>query len=239
MEGRICTLRILSAKSGDIAFRKTDKVKDWYIKNTDLIEKYGEVAFLAAPNVGDFSASAYAWFEAADMIKNKDLETYLRDVQVAQDKAKYFDIEDAARFQLQQTTNPTVRKNIKANMDLYRETLKMQNPLLKQVLESGDYGTAKEEAMLNQLNYMIADESIDMDPATREKLRLAAEVLNTTLGKILSGGFDYDTAYKREIRDLAIRDLTALGRVDVNVRQANNAIFIPILKNYSKDVRLG
>ncbi len=39
--------------------------------------------------------------------------------------------------------------------------------------------------------------------------------------------------------DLAIRDLTALGRVDANVRQANNAIFLPILKNYSKDVRLG
>ncbi len=226
-------------KERAIAFNKTDEVKKWFLKNGDTIDKYGEVAFLAAPSVGDFSASAYAWFEAADMIKNKDLETYLRDVQVAQDKAKYFDVEDAARFQLQQTTNPTVRKNIKANMDLYRETLKMQNPLLKQVLESGEYGTAKEEAMLNQLNYMIADESIDMDPVTREKLRQAAEVLNTTLGKILSGGFDYDTAYKREIRDLAIRDLTALGRVDANVRQANNAIFLPILKNYSKDVRLG
>ena len=226
-------------KERAIAFNKTDEVKKWFLNNGDTIKKYGEVAFLAAPSVGDFSASSYAWFEAADMIKNKDLETYLRDVQVAEDKAKYFDVEDAARLQLQQTTNPTVRKNIKANMDLFRETLKMQNPLLKQVLESGEYGTAKEEAMLNQLNYMLADSSIEMDSASRERLRQAAEVLNTTLGKILSGGFDFDTAYKREIRDLAIRDLTALGRVDANVRQANNAIFLPILKNYSKDVRLG
>lgn len=226
-------------KTQEIAFNKTDEVKKWYIRNKDLVNKYGEVAWLAAPGTGDFSAGAYAWFEASGMLKNKDLETYLKDVQVAEDKALYFDVEDYAREQILAATTPETVKQVKENMQKYRDTLLIQNPLLKQVIESGQYGTAKEEAMLNNLTNMLQDPSVEMDSGTRIKLRQATEIVNVTLSKFLSGGFDANTEYKREVRDLAIRDLEILGRVDSQIRQANKAIFLPILKNYSKDVRLG
>lgn len=226
-------------KTQEVAFNKTEEVKKWYIRNKGLVDKYGEIAWLAAPGTGDFSAGAYAWFEAAGMLKNKDLETYLRDVQVAEDKALYFDVEDYAREQILAATTPETVKQVKANMQKYRDTLLIQNPLLKQVIESGQYGTAKEEAMLNNLTNMLADPSVEMDSGTRVKLRQATEIVNTTLSKFLSGGFDANPEYKREVRDLAIRDLEILGRVDAQIRQANKAVFYPILKNYSKDVRLG
>lgn len=226
-------------KDSGIAFNKTDEVKKWYIQNKDLVNKYGSAAWLAAPSVGDFSAPAYAWFEAAGMIKNKDLETYLRDVQVAQDKAKYFDIEDSAMEQMNQSNIlDSTPANIKANMKQYRESLLIQNPILKQVLQSGDFATVNEEKMLNNLNYMINDDSVVMDINTKTKLKQALEIMNTTLGKIQSGVYDDNPTFKREVRDLAIRDLNTLGRVDSNVRQATSSIFIPILKNYSKDSRI-
>lgn len=226
-------------KDSGIAFQKTDEVKKWYIANKGLVNKYGSAAWLAAPSVGDFSSSAYAWFEAAGMIKNKDLETYLRDVQVAEDKAKYFDIEQSAMEQLGQSNIlASTPANIKANMKQYREALLIQNPILKQVLQSGDFATVNEEKMLNNLNYMLNDASVEMDVNTKTKLKQAVEIMNTTLGKIQSGVYDDNPNFKREVRDLAIRDLNILGRVDSNVRQATSSIFIPILKNYSKDSRI-
>ncbi len=51
---------------------------------------------MAAPDVGDFSPAAYAWFEAAEMIKSRDLESFLNEVQVAVDRQRYFDAEDKA-----------------------------------------------------------------------------------------------------------------------------------------------
>lgn len=226
-------------KDAGIAFQKTDQVKKWYITNKNLVDKYGSAAWLAAPSVGDFSASAYAWFEAAGMLKNKDLETYLRDVQVAEDKAKYFDIEQSAMEQLSQSNIlASTPANIKANMKQYRESLLIQNPILKQVLQSGDFATVNEEKMLNNLNYMLNDDSVVMDIKTKTKLKQAVEIMNTTLGKIQSGVYDDNPNFKREVRDLAIRDLNILGRVDSNVRQATSSIFIPILKNYSKDSRI-
>jgi hypothetical protein len=227
-------------KDRDIAFRKTDEVKEWYIKNTDLIEKYGEVAFLAAPSIGDFSASAYAWFEAAGMIKNKDLQTYLNDVRTAEDKQLYFDLEERAGEALNKTFDPTARKQITESLKNYRDILKIQNPLLRAQLESGEYGTAKEEAMLNSLQFLVADPNVKMDAKSRDKLTKAVEILSATAAKLQYAGYEqtFGVKFKREVRDLAIRDLETLGRLDSSVAQANKAIFIPILKNYSRDTRL-
>ena len=85
---------------------------------------------------------------------------------------------------------------------------------------------------------MLNDASVEIDINTKTKLKQAVEIMNTTLGKIQSGVYDDNPDFKREVRDLAIRDLNTLGRVDSNVRQATSSIFIPILKNYSKDSRI-
>ena len=198
------------------------------------------MAFLSAPSIGDFSASSYAWFEAADMIKNKDLQTYLNDIRTAEDKQLYFDLEERAGEALNKTFDPTARKQITESLKNYRDILKIQNPLLRAQLESGEYGTAKEEAMLNSLQFLIADPSVKMDAKTRDRLTKAVEILSATSAKLQYAGYEetFGIKFKREVRDLAITDLETLGRLDSSVAQANKAIFIPILKNYSRDTRL-
>lgn len=225
-------------KTQEIAFRKTDEVKDWYIKNAELINKYGEVAWLAAPNVGEFSASSYAWFEAAGLIDNKDFETYLKEVQIAIDRQTWFDIEDEAMDRMNSTLNPYERQTIADNMQMRRQMLLVQNPMLRTYLESGGFSVEKEKNMASQLGFMLLDADVEIDPATRKYLKTAFEIAGSTTTKleILRGD---DATFKRTIRDEAIADLDTIGNVNYTVRQANKAIFIPILKSLSRDERIG
>ncbi len=174
------------------------------------------------------------------MINNKDLQTYLNDVRTAEDKQLYFDLEERAGEALNTTFDPTARKQITESLKNYRDILKIQNPLLRAQLESGEYGTAKEEAMLNSLQFLVADPNVKMDVKTRDKLTKAVEILSATSAKLQYAGYEetFGVKFKREVRDLAIRDLEVLGKYDSSVAQANKAIFIPILKNYSRDTRL-
>jgi len=94
--------------------------------------------------------------------------------------------------------------------------------------------------MLNSLQFLVADPNVKMDVKTRDKLTKAVEILSATSAKLQYAGYEetFGVKFKREVRDLAIRDLEVLGKYDSSVAQANKAIFIPILKNYSRDTRL-
>jgi hypothetical protein len=224
-------------KTSDIAFKKTEEVKDWYIKNKDLVEKYGEAAWLAAPSVGEFTASTYAWFEAAELIDNRDLETYLREVQIAVDRQNYFDLEERATEEISRTADTTAIKQIGAQMNLAQEMILNSNPLLRQRFATGDFGVEKEKQYLTNLTYLLADESVKMEPATRDKLNKALKIMSETAYKINSDN-GMSTSFRRMVRDEALADLSVLSNLDYTVRQANKAILTPILKDLSRDTQI-
>lgn len=224
-------------KTSDIAFKKTEEVKNWYIKNKGLVDKYGEAAWLAAPSVGEFTASTYAWFEAAELIDNRDLETYLSEVQIAIDRQNYFDLEERAAEEISKTADTTAIKEIGAQMNLAQEMILNSNPLLRQRFATGDFGVEKEKKYLTNLSYLLADESVQMDPNTRDKLNKALKIMSETAYKINSDN-GMSTSFRRMVRDEAIADLSILGNLDYTVRQANKAILIPILKDLSRDAQI-
>jgi hypothetical protein len=224
-------------KTTDIAFKKTEEVKDWYIRNKGLVEKYGEAAWLAAPSVGEFTASTYAWFEAAELIDNRDLETYLREVQIAVDRQNYFDLEERATEEISRTADTTAIKQIGAQMNLAQEMILNSNPLLRQRFATGDFGVEKEKQYLTNLTYLLADESVKMEPATRDKLNKALKIMSETAYKINSDN-GMSTSFRRMVRDEALADLSVLSNLDYTVRQANKAILTPILKDLSRDTQI-
>ena len=224
-------------KTTDVAFKKTEEVKDWYIKNKGLVEKYGEAAWLAAPSVGEFTASTYAWFEAAELIDNRDLETYLREVQIAVDRQNYFDLEERAAEEISRTADTTAIKQIGAQMNLAQEMILNSNPLLRQRFATGDFGVEKEKQYLTNLTYLLADESVKMEPATRDKLNKALKIMSETAYKINSDN-GMSTSFRRMVRDEALADLSVLSNLDYTVRQANKAILTPILKDLSRDTQI-
>lgn len=226
-----------SEKTTSIAFQKTEEVKDWYIKNKSLVDKYGEAAWLAAPNVGEFTPSSYAWFEASELIDNKDLESYLQEVQIAIDRQSYFDVEDEARERIAQTADMYQVQSIADSMNMTQELILTSNPLLRKRFMTGDFGVEKEKTILTNLSYMLADEKVKMDSGTRDKLSKALTIMTETAYKINSET-GQSTQLRRDIRDQAIDDLRVLGNIDYSLRQANRAIFIPILKSLSRDTQV-
>jgi len=226
-------------KVRQIAFQKTDAVKDWTIRNQDFINKYGDVAYLAAPDTGDFSPSSYAWFEAAGMIKNRDLESFLNEVQVAVDRQKYFDAEDEAFSAI--AAEPDYRKQelIKQATQQYRDALRISNPFLDRALQQGDFGISKQETMLTSLKQMLADPNAPIDDMTRRKLEAAIEITNNAMNYFnyeASIGGPQSVQSKKVFRNNALNDLRKLGVGDSSMSQANKVIFEPMLRFKSRDV---
>ena len=226
-------------KVREIAFLKTDAVKDWTIKNQKLIDTYGDVAFLLAPDIGDFSPSSYAWFEAAGLLKSRDLESFLNEVQVAVDRQLYFDAEDRAFEQLSKTLDINKRAMIKANASRVRESLRIANPFLDYALQQGDFGISKQEEMFKQLKIMLADPDLEISVNDKKKLVSAIEIVDDSLQF-----FDYQTNVKpynyvknkKIYRNQAIADLKKLSLGDANISSARKVIFEPMLRFKSRDV---
>ena len=225
-------------KVQEIAFQKTDAVKDWTIRNQDFIKKYGDVAFLAAPDVGDFSPAAYAWFEASEMIKSRDLESFLNEVQVAVDRQRYFDAEDKAFDAI--ANEPDYRKHqyIKSATEQYRKALRISNPFLDRALQQGDFGISKQETMLRDLKSMLNDPTAPIDEMTRNKLIASTEIVDDSMNY-----FNYKNSIndpnavrdKKIYRNNALTDLRKLTIGDGSLSQASKVIFEPMLKFKSRD----
>lgn len=222
-----------------IAFQKTDEVKNWMLRNQDLIKKYGDVAFLAAPSVGEFSPAAYAWFEAAELIKSRDLESYLLEVQIAVDRQKYFDAEDRAMQQIQETADPNQQALIREQARRYRESLRTANPLLDYALQQGDFGISTQERMMVELKQMLQDPDVKLSAVSRQKLNAAVEITNDAMMYFEyqnnSGNRNY-VQDKKTYRNNALVSLNRLADGDPTFAQAKRVIFEPMLRFKSRDV---
>ena len=227
-----------SDKTRKVAFQKTDEVKNWMLRNQDLINTYGDVAFLAAPTTGEFNPSAYAWFEASGLLKSRDLESFLNEVQVAVDRQKYFDAEDKAFEALDKTADPMEQQIIKNATQRYRDALRISNPLLDYALQQGDFGISKQEQMLVTLKQMLADPKVKLDKNVREKLMAGIQITDSSMTyfemqNAMKQG-DYVTT-KKIYRNNALSDLNTLSKGDTAFGQAKKVIFEPMLRFKSRD----
>lgn len=226
-------------KVRSIAFQKTDEVKNWLLKNQDLVKKYGDVAFLAAPSVGEFSPAAYAWFEAAELIQSRDLESYLLEVQISVDRQKYFDAEDRAMEQIQQTADPGQQALIREQAKRYRDSLRISNPLLDYALQQGDFGISTQERMMVDLKQMLQDPDVNLSALSRDKLNAAVEITNEAMRYFEfqnnSGNRNY-VQDKKVYRNNALVSLNRLADGDPTFAQAKRVIFEPMLRFKSRDV---
>lgn len=225
-------------KQTSVVISKTKEMKNWYIDNKDLIDKYGEAAFIFSPKVGEFDASSYAWLEAADFIKNKDLDKYYTDVMTSQDKRAYFQIAEREREELANTADPFLRKAIITRSTVQRQAMKAANPLLDAVITGGGFEIATETLMFQNIEQIVTDTSFKMPEATRAKLQVIATQMRDFI-------YLSNNPYVREGRNFAdvkrqrkaeIEALIAqMLEGDLIVKEANRAVFQTLLDYYSRE----
>lgn len=225
-------------KQTNVVIQKTKEMKNWYIKNKGLIDKYGEAAFIFSPQTGEFDAASYAWLEAADFIKNKDLEKYYVDVMVAQDKQAYFNIGKEENEALTQTVSPSARRAIIENATRQRQAMKAANPLLEAAITGGGNEIASETIMFQSIEQILRDTTVDIMPATRSKLIVIAsqirEFINLSQNPEIREANNFADIKRQRKADIEAL-IAQFIEGDLVVKEANRAVFQTILDYYSRD----
>lgn len=225
-------------KQTNVVIQKTKEMKNWYIQNKGLVEKYGEAAFVFAPQTGEFDAASYAWLEGADFIKNKDLEKYYLDVMLSQDKQAYFGIAKEENEALSQTVSPSARRVIIDNATAQRQAMKAANPFLESAITGGGNEIASETIMFQSIEQILSDSTVSIQPATRSKMLVIASQIRDFINISLD-------PQNREARNFA--DIKRQRKADIEaliaqfiegdlvIKEANRAVFQTILDYYSRD----
>jgi hypothetical protein len=222
----------------NVVIQKTKELKGWMINNQSLVNTYGEAAYIFAPNTGDFDVATYNWLEGADLISNKSLENYYRDILVANDRKAYYDIADNEKKLLASTPDIMARRAIINNATASRAALKGSNPLLNAALVGGGSEIATEERMLRSLEEMLVGEDIGISKELKSKMLLAVRQVRDFVAlskdadsRKLDNFSDIKRRRKAEIESM-IADMSA---GDSTMREANRAVFRAILDFYSRD----
>ena len=225
-------------KQTSVLIKNTDKLKNWGIKNAKLVEQYGEAAYIFAPQIGDFNAATYNWIKAAGLVSSKSVEKYLKDVQTAEDKQKYYDIARQEKEILSQMSDPELRANVIAAATNQRIALKANNPLLNSALIGSGNTIGNESVLLNSVEQIIADPKADIRAATRQKMALAVKMMREFIAFATDPqlkNVTNATQLKAERKAQIEADLNELMTGDLYLAEANRAIFKSILSFYSRD----
>lgn len=213
-------------------------MKNWYIQNKGLVEKYGEAAFVFAPQTGEFDAASYAWLEGADFIKNKDLEKYYLDVMLSQDKQAYFGIAKEENEALSQTVSPSARRAIIDNATAQRQAMKAANPFLESAITGGGNEIASETIMFQSIEQMLSDSTVNIQPATRSKMLVIAsqirDFINISLDPKIREARNFADIKRQRKADIEAL-IAQFIEGDLVIKEANRAVFQTILDYYSRD----
>ena len=236
--GKIVYTVARDEKQTKVLISKTTQMRNWAIENKKLIGAYGEAAYIFGPHTGDFNAGIYNWLQAADLLKDKDLETYFRDVQVAEDKQAYYDIASWEKNALASQTYISERKKIIETATQARKGLLASNPLLLGAITGGGNEIATEESMLSSLKQMVSDPTTNIEDGVRLKMKTAVQAMEDFMSFAKSDqvrSLYNASSLKRDYRARVENIINQLASEDPAVKEAARAIFNSILKYYSRD----
>lgn len=219
--------------------QKTSQVKDWLMRNKIFVDKYADAALIFAPQIGDFDASVYTFLEAADMINMPTIEQYLDSVRVAEDKYRYYAVDDIIKKQLEKEPRVSERQVIIRQGEQLRKGIRKSNPLLDALLDQPfDAQYASEKRVLKALTDAVYEPSTPIPQKERATMRLAVDSVNQYLSfasdennKKLVNFSELKEQKKAELEGI----IKELSIASPNVKEANRAIFKSLINQYSPD----
>ena len=226
-------------KQTQVVIRKTKELKSWAIGNQENIKKYGEAAYIFAPNTGNFNASVYSWMEASDLLQSKSLEKYYKDVLVSEDKQRYYEIGRVEQEELANTASPFERKAIIDSATRARTLLKASNPLLEPALVGGGNEVASEISRLSSIEEILKDTNFKIDAGTRQRLALLTSRVRDFVSIATDPSVRQSTNFsdiKRDKKQEILVLIDELSSGDAIVREAARSTFKAILDYYSRNI---
>jgi hypothetical protein len=236
--GKLVYLIPRNTKEFRVLINTTQEVKDWSVKNKNFINTYKEVGYLFAPKSGEYNPDIYAWLEAEGLVDIPDFEDYLNSVSVAEDKQRYFAIEDKLTEALKTKSVYGDRRQLidKAAQD--RTSLLISNPYLDAEISGKGTNRGDLRKMFKALSEAVADPKSPIDKTTRSAMNLAiknvAEFTNFAEDPAMSKRWDF-SSMKSNKKEQVVNMLAELGKANAEVKEANRIIFTGLLNYYSRE----
>ena len=236
--GKVAYLVPRNTKEFRVLIATTDAVKDWSIKNKKFIDQYGEVGYLFAPKSGEYNPDIYGWMQSEGLVDIPDFKDYLDSVQVAEDKQRYFQIEDELNSALKQNSTNDARRLLIDRAEKARQSLLQSNPLLDAEIGGSGTNRGSLRVMFKELSEAVANPNSPIKKETRSLMNLAVRQVSDFLvlaeDEEQKRRFDF-SEIKADRKQKVMSILTELGKQSPEVKEANRIIFTGLLNYYSRD----
>jgi hypothetical protein len=237
-------------RSTAMALSYTKEMQTYIVKNSGLINDYGDTALIFAPKIGQYDSNIFTWMQAAGMIKSRTLQDYFSEVAVAQDRQTYYNYrEQGIAAQADPTLDAQTKANIINDSDAMMKAMKASNPWLEISLNNKSFGVGKQEQMLANLQDMFKNNRVPVSEDAAKKLKWAMDVTTNALSQIKEVNNQSEVSYVPGASDLkqqfktkalnAIRELGGAqgGKAPSNplIAEALKSIFLPVLDYYARN----
>ena len=236
--GKVIYLVPRNTKEFKVLIATTSEVKNWSIKNKKFIDTYKEIGYLFAPKAGEYNPDIYTWMQSEGLIDIPEFEDYLNDVQVAEDKQRYFAIEDTLNEALKRKSVYGDRRQLIDKASQERTALLVSNPYLDAEISGKGTNRGNLKVMFKTLADAVADPNSPIDKKTRSSMNLAvrqvSDFLTLAEDVSLSTRFDFSNL-KSTRKEQVVNILKELSQVSPEVKEANRIIFTGLLNYYSRE----
>lgn len=164
------------SKAAKTFINYTKETKNWALDSKKMTGRYGDVAFVFAPQVGKYDPAVARFMQASGLVPDSNnpfidiegaqtspLYRYIKDVAAVRDRAKYYDLDrnlakDFADPNNMLRNDPVYRQGMLDQTNAKKQELLAGNPVLKYVLGTSEFATRELlRDRFNSLHQLVND----------------------------------------------------------------------------------
>jgi hypothetical protein len=185
----------------EASFQKTYEAARFVKNNPELIKNNRQAAAFFIPINGTSDIESYSYLKSQGLVKNKDLEEFLREVSTADARQQYNTRKDTYDAQILATPDSGKRRYLREQWSLESEFFKKSYPLLaKQISPDAGYLALKVEALDDLRDVVYSGAAPDKKLAEVFAAMILQYDKGTAQIKGVTGRTDYDSGYKKAVR---------------------------------------
>ena len=210
-----------------------DKAVKWVEKNAQLIKDYPEAASFFIPKEGEFDFNAYKLLIKMGLKQSKTVENFLRQVNTAYDENFYYDQKDLFEQELANTYGDWQKRQLRTQWEQWSTEFKKARPNLQEELGKGAEAALQRNRALGDLESMLSDPSVKLDPAIRQPIQNMLTVYNDYINArdSVSGYSESAQNYRDLLKVRAKAELERLSKTNRNAQDAYFALFSKLIRD--------
>jgi hypothetical protein len=225
---------ISESESNVIAILSANKkANEWIDKNQTLLKKYPEAASFFIPKEGEFDFDTYKLLMSMGLKRSKTMEDYLRQVNTAFDENFYYDQQDQYEAELANTYNDFAKRQLKDQWSRWSDAFKKARPKLQEELGKGAERAIQRSIALRDLESMLSDKTVKLDPKIRQPIQGMLDVYNQYINARDSvyGNTTSAENYKDLLKQQAKAEIERLSKTNRNAQDAYFALFSRLIRD--------